>query len=447
LQHAGIGRKRPRSDFAGLWHGGLLYGQNTANFPLHNTGCNFRTFSLIAQGHNFGHDLSSKRRIVMAIKIITYGLAIVTGVLLSTISAQAGTIEFEGASWEYRDNDTGQVKNETFLGRNALYVSRNRLLRQGDNLRDMIIEYEYASSHPSGFIGVNFRSDPDGTGTEQFYTRPHQSGQPDASQYVGAINGLATWQLHAGPNDATAVDLPAREWIKVRIVAIGDKADIFVGDMSTPLLHVPDLRFDGDAGQTSLYASDRFWMKDTGAYFSNIIVRAATAEDKVIGTPKEVDPLPTGLVDKFEVSASFSEEEMTDRYFLKGLDAQKGEWSALSVETDGVANLARIQKRTKEANTALVRFKIKSDTKTNRLMSFGYSDRVKLFVDGKLVYGGNAQWRARDHRFLGTIALVDQIALDLPKGETEIVAAVSETFGGWGFKAQIEDQTGLTISP
>jgi hypothetical protein len=73
------------------------------------------------------------------------------------------------------------------------------------------------------------------------------------------------------------------------------------------------------------------------------------------------------------------------------------------------------------------------------MLSFGYSDRVRLFVDGKLVYSGNAQWRARDHRFLGTVALVDQIALHLAPGKTEIVAAVSESFGGWGFKAALSE--------
>ena len=37
-------------------------------------------------------------------------------------------------------------------------------------------------------------------------------------------------------------------WIKVRIVAIGDRADIFVGDMTTPLIHVPDQAGRGAEG-------------------------------------------------------------------------------------------------------------------------------------------------------------------------------------------------------
>ena len=365
---------------------------------------------------------------------------------IAAAPAHSETLEFEGATWELGDSEDSEARIEEFLGRKALYLSHNQAWLEGEDLRDVVIEYDYAATHPSGFMGVDFRADPEGGNLERFYTRHHQSGQPDATQYMVMINGLSTWQLHAGPNEAVATDLPAREWIRVRIVAIGDKADIFVGDMSKPLIHVPDLRYDEGNGRVSLYAADRFWVKGTGTYFSNVSIRPATSSDTIIGTPAETAPAPAGLLTEFAVSEPFPETEMEDRYSLEGLDALNGDWVTLPVENDGVANLARTTPITDGNDTVLVRFTVTAEAATHRTLNFGYSDRVRLFVDGDLVYSGNSGWRSRDHRFLGTVALADSIALDLKAGETEIVAAVSESFGGWGFKAQLEDQNGLTVS-
>ena len=91
------------------------------------------------------------------------------------------------------------------------------------------------------------------------------------------------------------VIVAAGEWIPVRIVAIGDAADIFVGDMETPLLHVPDLRIDGAHGAIGLFMSDRPWMQDTGAWFSNVSIREATDADRVVGLCRSVAEGP-GIV-------------------------------------------------------------------------------------------------------------------------------------------------------
>lgn len=376
----------------------------------------------------------------MHIPIAKFMLASAAAMTLASAPVWAEDLVLDGQTWSAETTEGSAAQVETYLGRDALFLRRNVAVLEGAEFGDMVIEYDYASTHPSGFIGVNFRADSETANLEQFYTRPHQSGQPDATQYMVLTNGSATWQLHAGPNEAVATDLPPETWIKVRIVAIGDQADIFVGDMATPLIHVPDLRSVSQSGKVALYASDRPWMRETGAYFSNISIRTATPEDAIIGTPKETEPNPAGLIESFEISAPFAESEIADAFVLPALDAMDAPWTRLEVENDGVANLARTSAIQDGKNTALVKFTVSSETDATRMLSFGYSDRVRLFVDGRLVYSGNAQWRARDHRFLGTVALVDQIALHLKPGDTEIVAAVSESFGGWGFKAALSDE-------
>ena len=159
----------------------------------------------------------------------------------------------------------------------------------------------------------------------------------------------------------------------------------------------------------------------------------------LIGTPKETEPNPEGLIETFEVSNPFEEDKISEVYQLADLEFSPQSWTSLDVENDGVANLARVAPMQNGNNTVLVRMRVNSDAGGTQMLNFGYSDRVRLYVDGKLAYAGNAQWRARDHRFLGTVALVDSIALHLKPGENEIIAAVSESFGGWGFKAALTD--------
>ena len=175
--------------------------------------------------------------------LITTAMAIAAPAL-----ANAVELELDGQTWEASENDGSDARIESYMGREALYLKRNIAALHTEALGDMVIEYEYASTHQSGFIGVNFRANAETANLEQFYTRPHQTGQPDATQYMVMTNGSSTWQLHAGPNEAVAVDLPAETWIKVRIVAIGDQADIYVGDMSAPLIHVADLRSTSSSG-------------------------------------------------------------------------------------------------------------------------------------------------------------------------------------------------------
>ena len=80
-------------------------------------------------------------------------------------------------------------------------------------------------------------------------------------------------------------------------------------------------------------------------------------------------------------------------------------------------------------------------------MRFGYSDRARIYLNGELLFAGDAGWRTRDYRFLGTVGLFDAVGLQLEEGENTLVIAVSETFGGWAVMAELEDQSGITIAP
>jgi hypothetical protein len=358
-------------------------------------------------------------------------------VSLSVATAQdVAPVEYDGHAWRVAVAPNGAVKAGVFKGRDALYISRGQAWRDDLNLGDVVIDYDIAPTMKSGFMGVNFRASADGN-MEQFYIRGHLSGHDDATQYQPVHNGLSSWQIYGGPNDIRATNFEPNTWTHVRIVAIGDAADIFVGDQDEPLLHVVDLKATTDTGAFGLFMGDRPWIEGSGAWFSNVSIRETGPKDRLVGSPREEPALPTGLITDWSVSATFDEKLLADRYDLPdGLDQG---WQAASLEPNGVLNIARLTPVASEANTVLVRTVIHAKAGEIKRLKFGYSDRVKLYLNGQEIFAGNAGWRSRDHRHLGTITWVDTVPLRLRQGKNELTAAVSESFGGWGFTGALEE--------
>jgi hypothetical protein len=162
-------------------------------------------------------------------------------------------LEFDKQHWLLEKVGAAEIRN--YLDRESVFLERAQITLKEVDFSEGVIEFDLATEQPSGFVGVNFRADEKGN-SEQFYVRFHQSGRPDSTQYLAKMNGLASWQLHAGPNDAAAVELGTGQWIPIRIVIEKDKADVFVRDMNTPLLHIPELRSDNTSGKVTFYAFD-----------------------------------------------------------------------------------------------------------------------------------------------------------------------------------------------
>jgi len=120
-------------------------------------------------------------------------------------------------------------------------------------------------------------------------------------------------------------------------------------------------------------------------------------------------------------------------------------WTTLKSEPTGLANLSRVSVLSREANTVFAKVTVISESAQSKTLAFGYSDRVRLFVNDRLLYTGNNGYRSRDYRYLGTIGYFDAVTVPLHKGRNELWFAVSESFGGWGVQAAFEDTLGLTF--
>jgi hypothetical protein len=87
-----------------------------------------------------------------------------------------------------------------------------------------------------------------------------------------------------------------------------------------------------------------------------------------------------------------------------------------------------------------VRTKIDSDRDQVKKLLIGYSDDVSVFLNGKILYRGRSAQNFRDPGFLGIVNPEnDAVYLPLKKGSNELVLAVSELGGGWGFICRVAD--------
>ena len=82
---------------------------------------------------------------------------------------------------------------------------------------------------------------------------------------------------------------------------------------------------------------------------------------------------------------------------------------------------------------------IHSDRDEIRKMYFGYSAEAVVYLNSKPLYAGNNAYTYREPGFLGLMDVNnDAVYLALKKGDNELMLAVTEFFGGWGFICRLE---------
>lgn len=349
-------------------------------------------------------------------------------VLLAGLALPVAAVEmpFSDPRWQFI-GERAEVIN--LDGREALHLHNGRAVLPDAAFINGIVEFEVMVTPERGFHGIHFRVQ-DENNSENFYIRPHQSGNPDANQYTPIFNGLPGWQLYYGPQFSAPTRYRFSQWMPVRIVVAGDRADIYVDDMNEPALHIAQLKHRRVAG--SLVLSSGY----APAYFTGFRFERQDSP-AIVGSGAPMPAPPAGIVTTWSVSSPF---DGTTLARVKSLGAEHRtdlRWEDLEVEDRGYANLARVASRATNADTVFARVRLTADDHETRLLRFGYSDRVRVYLNGNLLYVGDNGYMTRDYRFLGTIGLFDTIPLRLTAGDNELEFAVSESFGGWGVMAEV----------
>ena len=79
-------------------------------------------------------------------------------------------------------------------------------------------------------------------------------------------------------------------------------------------------------------------------------------------------------------------------------------------------------------------------------MDFGFSDKVQVFLDRRLLFSGDDRQASRDFRFLGIVGFWDTLHLPLAAGPNEIVFVVTDgTNGGTAAAARFPPDAGLAF--
>ena len=379
--------------------------------------------------------ISSKNSLIMKKhKVLTF-----LSILLISLTSSAQEIKkavFSADAWSV---EAKKYEFTSFQGKQCLYLENGNARLKESSLKTGIIEFDVNFSESRKFVGVHFRGQ-DAANYEEFYLRAHLSGNPDAMQYTPVFNGVAGWQLYHGKGYSNAMAHKFDEWVHVRLVIAEDQMEVFVGDMSKPVLYAHDLKMDAKAGEIG------FGTFLGGAYYTNLTYQPLEKVQFV----SEIKPIPTtekGTIQEWQVSQAFDVKSLTGVHDLSSFSSyQNAQWTKLNSEYSGTVNLAQVAIASKKTNTVFVKVNIQSDKAQVKRLDFGYSDMATVFVNKKSIYSGQRNYRSRDYRYLGTIGYFDAIHLHLQKGNNEIVFAITENFGGWGLRAKLENLQDILLS-
>ncbi len=348
-------------------------------------------------------------------------VSLIVVMLVATINSQAEVIPFDSERWVIANG-----KVEDFLGQKTL-------VGQAD-LKDIafengVIEVDVAVDGRRCFPGIAFRKR-DEKNLELFYIRPHKPKMPDALQYTPVSNGLSSWQLYNGRGFTAAADFPYGEWIHIRLEVLGDRARVYLGDEDTPALVVNDLRHGLSKGGVGLRAP-----AGGQVHFANFEVRETVDLD--FGPSPKFAPA-RDMIESWQISQPFAVSDIDRSRTPEAQGLDNLEWQEVGSDQGGLVDIARtVTKKPQVPEVVLARAVIESERDEVKRLSFGYSDEVSLFVNGELLFRGDAAFRVRDEQFQGIVGLHDAVYPRFKKGTNELLLMVTETFGGWGFMCQL----------
>jgi len=372
-----------------------------------------------------------------------FAFAIVFGTTVHAQTPQTLSVPADSPRWELE----GQAKVVDYQDRKSLLLDGGAASLKDFELRDGVIDVDVATPAKYGFLGIMFRIADDGANAEEVYLRQHKSGLPDAIQYTPVLNTGRNWQIYSGPGFTGAVDIPRDAWFHLRLEVVGAQAKLYVKDTDTPVLVMNDLKSGIQKGQVALYTL-------TGeTYFSNFEVR--TTPDAP--WERHLPPMPPGTLTKWSISPSYDGLARDLEHPLSSSEISTIHWQDVEAEPPGFVVLYRYL----EAPHPMVTFQgdfstrlqpqpgmkvvyarttINADRDQVKKLEIGYSDDVSVFLNGKILYRGRSAQSFRDPGFLGIVNPEnDAVYLPLKKGSNELMLAVSELGGGWGFICRLQD--------
>ncbi len=217
--------------------------------------------------------------------------------------------------------------------------------------------------------------------------------------------------------------------------------------MDKPALVMEDLKSGAQKGQVALYVL-------TGATcYSNFEVRATPDAP----WERHLPLMPAGTLTKWSISPAYDGLGRNLERPLARSEINAIKWQDVEAEPPGFVVLYRYREAPHPRVTfqgdfskrlepqagmkvLYARTTIDSDREQVKKLEIGYSDEVSVFLNGQILYRGRSAQGFRDPGFLGIVNPEnDAVYLPLKKGSNELILAVSELGGGWGFVCRLAD--------
>jgi hypothetical protein len=344
-----------------------------------------------------------------------------------------------------RWNLQGDATPSRVQGRDCLLLNGAAATVKDFDMRDAVVDVDVATTAHS-YFGVQFRV-ADGGNSEWVYLREDRSGQFNAIQYTPVLNTGLNWQLFSGRGFNGAVDVPRDTWLHLRLAVSGAQARLWVQDMERPALVIEDLKTGIERGQLGLAAP-------SGATcFANFQVR--TTPD--VAWQRHLPRMPPGTIVRWRLSPAYDAFARNLERPLSRDEIADIRWQEVEAEPPGLVVVNRFRASPHPRVSSAIDFSkpleprpgtmfvygratIESDRAQTRKLSIGYSDDVIVFLNGAILWRGRSAEKFRDPTFLGIVGVDnDAVYLPLAKGSNELILAVSELGGGWGFICRLED--------
>jgi hypothetical protein len=355
----------------------------------------------------------------------------------------ADSVPADSPRWDLE----GGASVSEFQGRKCLRLDNGAAILKDFTIRDGVIDVDVAASGARVFAGIHFRLAEDGKTSEWVYLRPHKSGLPDALQYTPVFNTGLNWQIYSGPGFTAQVDIPRDAWFHVRLEVTGAQARLFVSDMEKPALEMTDLKSGRERGLVGLEVGN-------GAVcFADFTVRPTPD----VPFERHLPPMPPNILTHWSISPVYDGLARTLEAPLTPAEAAAMKWQEVDAEPPGFVVLYRYldaphlrvtfqedfsTRMQPQPGMKLIyaRTSVESDRDQVKALDLGYSDDVTVFLNGKILWRGRSAQRFRDPGFLGIMDVEDDtVYLPLRKGANDVVLALSELGGGWGFIARLRD--------
>lgn len=344
-------------------------------------------------------------------------LACIIVLFLLQVSAQQ-TIPFSKENWNFIDAQT-----ENYLGRESL---KGTAMLKDVEFKNGIIEFDLAVNGERSYPGIIFRAK-NLQNYERIYIRPHLPKVfQNVIQYEGTFNGIDSWQLYYGDGKTASASFPFNQWFHIKIEIKNLQARIYLNNSELPVLTINNLVHGITAGGIGVFGP-----KDGTAYYSNF---SYSENDNISFDENITGEEYFGFIKDWEICQPFRLQDVDFDKLPLEQSFNNIKWQKITAQPDGLVDISRYFGRIGQTPDVIwAKTIIKSDKNQSKQFAFGYSDVINVFLNGKQLFSGNSSYTSRDANFQGIIGLNDYINLDLKEGDNELVIALAESFGGWGF--------------